>query len=234
MRILVAFGDSEGTPHVKSNNSELWNLALIFKYVLSDDGIEEEIFHTTHLTINKNADKAQIKDPLQTHFKVVEYIRNMYECDRVHVGFWNAPHDMAVLNSYGKYPITAIDLLSNARKQNKDLDTSFNIGNLCRKFNIKENNTDVHTGLGDVLRMIRLIPYLNLDIHKVMFNQANTKQHVDKKIIRRRGIGIATEAKKSNTTTTNHVIRRHAWTHPRAHTDEIANLAIALARKLKV
>ena len=54
MRVLLGLSDTEGTPHKPSNDSELWNAVIVFKYVVDTEEMNhEEIFHVTHLAINK-------------------------------------------------------------------------------------------------------------------------------------------------------------------------------------
>lgn len=221
MRVLVGFGDTEGTPHVKTNNSELWNIAILFKHVTSGEKVDD-IFHVAHLVINKRAQKNEVKDSLRAHFQAVEYIRDMYQCDKVHVGFWNAPHDIAVLNSYQeKYPIHAFDLLKMARERNKDI-KSFNIGKLCDEFGV-ECSEKVHTGLGDVIRMVSLLPHLGISTSEWNQTIRTDPKHVETPTRKILGDGVGRPTKKGP-------IR----TPPLSNTDEIAKLSIRLARKLKL
>lgn len=175
-RVLFGYADTEGTPHVKSNDSELWNMALMFKHVITDkEEKNEDIFHIAHLSINKNAHKKHVKQSLVTHFSSIEFLRKLYECDRVCIAFWGAPHDMAVLNSYSHgYEFESLDLLPIARKLNPDID-SFNIGKLCERFDVKCKTSKVHTGLGDVLRMFDLLPKLKMGSPTCFYNLKDRK-----------------------------------------------------------
>lgn len=241
MRVLIGYADTEGTPHVKTNDSELWNAAIVFKYVVCKNEKPKEIFNVAHLSLNKKAKKKDVKASLKTHFSAIEFIKQMYECDEVRVGFWNAGHDMSVLNSYGDtIPFVAVDMLKLAREKNKGL-KSYNIGNLCEHFGVdiaKEHK--VHTGLGDVLRMFELFPYLGINDPNLLVIR-NEQQHKSKP---------KTQTKKNEAEVG--TIRRHGSKHPnqsksfgpqvkiglqlqRSKTDtEIARTAIQLARKLKL
>ena len=198
-RVLFGYSDTEGTPHVQNNDSELWNMATIFKHIITDvqanveanvqanvqanveakveakvqakvEEKNEEVFHVTHLSINKNANKKDVTQSLALHFSSIEFLRKFYECDRVCLAFWGAPHDMAVLNSYNHgYEFESLDLLSIARELNPDID-SFNIGKLCKRFGVECKTSKVHTGLGDVLRMIDLLPKLNMNSPTRLYN----------------------------------------------------------------
>lgn len=160
-KVLFGYSDTEGTPHVKSNDSELWNMAIMFKHVI-EPTTTKDIFHVAHLSINKNAKKKHVNQSLVTHFSSIEFLRKLYDCDRVCIAFWGAPHDMAVLNSYSHgYEFESLDLLPIARRLNPDID-SFNIGKLCDRFGVECPISKVHTGLGDVLRMVDLLPKLKM------------------------------------------------------------------------
>ena len=183
-RILIGYADTEGTPHKKNTTSELWNVAIVFKYVIDPNEKPEEIFNVAHLSLNKRAEKKDVKDSLKTHFGAIEFIRKMYDCDEVRVGFWGAGHDMAVLNSYklgNICPFIPVDLLSIARSKNDDVE-SFNIGKLCDKFGVDvDKEHKVHTGLGDVLRMIQLFPFLGMDDPNVLVIRQQHKVGVKNK-----------------------------------------------------
>jgi hypothetical protein len=232
MKILLGFGDSEGTPHVKTNDSELWNAVILFKYVVDTtwQTAPEEVFHVTHLSINKKAKRKDIKDSLDTHFTAIEFIKNVYDCDAVHVGFWGAAHDMAVLRTYGKVPIIPFDLLSHARKLNDDIE-SFNIGKLCTQFDI-QCATKVHTGLGDVIRMVKLFPHLGIEVNdKLVFGDPKPKHaQTSTGSVRRHGVP-ATAAPPTHRTVRMAAPRKRTVRMSTGTTADIANI---FARKLKL
>lgn len=255
MKILLGYADTEGTPHKKNNASELWNVAIVFKYLIHNDNEAkpEEIFNVAHLSLNKRADKKDVKDSLKTHFGAIEFIRKMYECDQVRVGFWGASHDMAVLSSYNMHdicPFVPIDLLSMARSLNKDNDEikSYNIGKLCEHFGVRvDEEHKVHTGLGDVIRMIQLFPHLGMndpisisnhlaigaDKHKL-----KTKPSTNSKLQNVKAVPRSVQRYG----TTGHVKDKSVKSSVKASgglqkcttTAEIARTAIDLARKLKL
>lgn len=175
MRTLVGYGDTEGTPHNPSNDSELWNMYIVFKHVIHDDDDVQQIFHVTHLSINKNADKKQIRPALSTHYSCIQNLKDFYNCDDVRVGFWGASHDIAVLNSYDvKHDIQALDLLAVVRNSNVD-DGPYNIGRMCVKHNIVDVDAHIHTALGDVLRMVKLLEKLGVDVCNFLVTKHKAK-----------------------------------------------------------
>ena len=250
MKILLGYADTEGTPHKKSNDSELWNVVIVFKYIIYDDNEEkpEEIFNVAHLSLNKRADKKDVTDSLKTHFGAIEFIRKMYECEQVRVGFWGASHDMAVLNSYNLEdicPFIPIDLLCMARSLNKDNDEikSYNIGKLCEHFGVGvDDQHKVHTGLGDVLRMIQLFPHLGMNDplaigasakHKFKTKSSTKPKHKDVKtsprIVQRNGTTKPNKGKGIKPP-----VKASGGLQKCATNSDIARAAIDLARKLKL
>lgn len=175
MKYLVGFGDTEGCPHVLSNDSELWDVTVLFRYIMNDIAIEnDDIFHILHLTIPKMTEKKYIKKALKTHFSSIEYLKELYGCDHARIGFWGANHDIAVLNSYvNDHPFESIDLLSEARTSLPGME-SYNVGNLCKHFEINSKQK-IHTSLGDTVRLELLVPHLKLDLHKLVTKHEQQK-----------------------------------------------------------
>jgi hypothetical protein len=212
MKIVIGYCDTEGTPHVRSNESELWNVAIVFKHVVDTEGVvkPQDIFHVTHLSLNKKAKRSDIKKPLGVHFKAIEFIKETYDAGNVHVGFWGAGHDMAVLKSYGQpIPFIPFDLLSIAKRINKDNGLqSYNIGNLCNHFGV-HGKIRIHTGLGDVLRTIDLLPYLGIstsdllviDKTKTTVNAKHKHNEKNTRTVRRHGATGPTTRPDTCTTT---------------------------------
>lgn len=179
-RLLLGFADSEGAPHRGDGKSSLWDLCIIFKHVVDADTFEiiEDCFHVCHVSLPKYLTRNMVKTKLKHHFSIVQHIREEHECQDVCIGFWNAGHDQSVLRYYDVGGFWALDLLKCARHHTGGLHESYNLGALCRKFNI-ETPESIHTGLGDTLRMIHLLPKLGISEPKKM--SAFVKRTTDQK-----------------------------------------------------
>lgn len=163
MKTIIAIADSEGTPHRGDGKSSLWNFCAIMKYIVDSDTYEllEECYHTFHFSMPKYITRSVVKKSLNVHFEAINHIRQKYDCDEVCFCFWNSPHDLAVLNYYDMGKITTVDLLALARKLTNNIHDSYSISNLCRKLGV-ESKMKLHTGLGDVVRLVELLPKLNI------------------------------------------------------------------------
>lgn len=221
MKRLIGYADTEGTGF---GTSELWDASFVFKHIVDDEKHLEDVFHVTHLSISKKAEKSDVKDSLKSYFNTIEYIKDMHECDSVHVGFWHAGHDMSVFKRYGvKSPFEPFDLLTLARRKKKDEISSFNIGNLCDHYNITVEQK-VHTGLGDVLRMTKLLPRLDIHINDqiVIINEKLKTKNKPQKDVVKKEIRVSRQLSKPG-------IKKSATCK-----NNLSGLAINLARKLKV
>lgn len=168
VRTLVAMCDSEGCPHKGDGKSSLWDFCAIFKYIVDEDfNLIENCFHTYQFSMPKYMTRTFVGTRLKSHFHMIEHLRKEHECDDVCFCFWNAPHDMRVLSYYGPCDVKTVDLLVVAKKLSNNKYKSYNIGNLCEELKV-ESSTTVHTGLGDVLRMIEILPHLGITSPKVL------------------------------------------------------------------
>lgn len=168
-RLLIGFADTEGVPHRKDSNSSLWNLVIIFKYITDENFNQlEECMHVTHFAMPKNLTKATVKKPLMTHIDAINHIKEAHDCNDVVLGFWNAPHDNAVLRYYDALTdFKTVDLLTVARECSGNKFDSYSIGYLAKKFNYQQKE-GIHTGLGDTLRMIKILPRVGISgVHKL-------------------------------------------------------------------
>lgn len=168
-RILLGYADTEGAPHRAKSSSSLWNMAVIFKYIVDDDfNVLEECFHVTHFAMPKRIEKSQVTQPLKTHMSTIEHLKDTHNCDTVCLCFWNAPHDNAVLRYYESLSIfDTVDLLKCARDCSNNKYESYSIGALCRQFNVRSDEA-IHTGLGDTIRMIKILPRVGITEPKKM------------------------------------------------------------------
>lgn len=172
MRYLIGFADTEGMPQNKRLQSSLWNMYVMFRYtvdVVPDAKLPPKVtkcLHSTHIAMEQKVDHEMVKKPLACHLASVDYIKFITRADKVLVCFWNAPHDRRVISYYGlDLPFTFVDLLSWARKFKYEHDPpidSFSLRNLVDRFDINQDKEQswntAHTGLGDVLTMMDVIP----------------------------------------------------------------------------
>lgn len=204
-RILVGFADTEGAPHRKDGTSSLWNLVIIFKHIVDEDFNElESCMHVTHFAMPKNLEKRTVTKPLKTHISAINHIRDEHKCDEVVLGFWNAPHDNAVLKYYDVLTdFKTVDLLKCARECSGNKYESYSIGKLCKQFNVMSDE-DIHTGLGDTLRMIKILPRVGITSVRFMKPYINqkTKSITHKNVKKKRSSnnGFSSTSKKSETT----------------------------------
>jgi hypothetical protein len=170
-RYLFGYGDTEGAPHRQGSNSNLWNISIIFKYVVDPTGtILSKIFHTCNFSFEKNNPTPNIRIPLQTHLDSIVFLKELYECSDICICFWNAPHDKAVLRHYKVDQwFHTVDLLPIARSLNKNID-NFSVGALAQRFGLRTSER-LHTALGDTNRMISLLPFLGISDPKVLVSQ---------------------------------------------------------------
>lgn len=186
IRTLVGYADTEGAPHRNDGKSSLWNMAIIFKHVVDNNSykILEECFHVTHFAMPKKVDKHLVSKPFKTHLDTIDHLKKEHDCDRICLCFWNAPHDNAVLRYYDALGnFDTVDLLRCARDNSTVKYKSFSIGDLSKEFNFKSSS--LHTGLGDTLRMIKILPKVGIESPEKMsqyINRTNTKSSTVKNV----------------------------------------------------
>jgi hypothetical protein len=152
----------------------------------------------------KNLEKRTVTKPLKTHISAINHIRDEHRCDEVVLGFWNAPHDNAVLKYYDVLTdFKTVDLLKCARELSWNKYESYSIGKLCKQFNVMSDE-DIHTGLGDTLRMIKILPRVGITSVRFMKPYINqkTKPLIQKDVKKKRSSnnGFSSTSKKSETT----------------------------------
>lgn len=183
-KYLIGYADSEGAPHRGDGKSSLWNLAIIFKHIVDDNFIVvDECFHVTQFAMPKHSRKGDVTVPLQTHFDTINYLKNLHNCDRICLCFWNAPHDSAVLDTYQQsvLDIDTVDLLLCAKEHSKNMFKSYSIEKLCKQFNISTRES-VHTALGDTIRMIHILPHVGISEPSKMlpYKKSKKQYHIPK------------------------------------------------------
>lgn len=160
-RVLLGFSDTEGTPHRKNSTSSLHDLVILFRYVVDAKTFDiiETVDYMSHVALPKNVkDTKAVKGVLKTHFDAIKYFSKRADCESVCIGYWNAPHDKAVLRHYiDELPFQTVDLLHVAR-QLKPGYKSYSLSHIAREHKIK-----VHTALGDTLRLIQVLEKLQLE-----------------------------------------------------------------------
>lgn len=174
MRYLIGFADTEGMPQNAKLGSSLWNMYVMFRYTVDVEPGKKQpkiakVLHSAHIAMEQKCDHENVKKPLACHLASLEYIQYITKADKVVVCFWNAPHDRRVITYYGlDVPFQFMDLLPWARKFKYQHDPpidSFSLKNLVDRFEIEPNQehswNKAHTGLGDVLTMMEVIPLVS-------------------------------------------------------------------------
>lgn len=164
-RTMLAFADSEGAPHRGKGESSLWDFCVVVKYIVSSETFDvvEKCHHTFQFSMPKYMTRSVVKTSLKTHFDAINHLRVEHGCDDICFCFWNAPHDLSVLKYYDLGNISTVDLLAVAKEATANKYKSYSIGSLCRQFGVEmTGNPKIHSGLGDVIRMIKLLPNLNI------------------------------------------------------------------------
>jgi hypothetical protein len=176
MRTLLAFCDTEGCPQRGAGTSSLWDFCAIFKYVVDEDfNVIEYCFHVYQLSLPRYLTRELVGTRLKAHFAFIDFLKKELTCDSICFCFWNAPHDLSVLSHYDISNLTSIDLLAAARKLTENKHESYKIGKLCAHFNIRLPDSAMHTGLGDVLRMVELLPYVGVTKTSVLLSFAKAR-----------------------------------------------------------
>lgn len=162
-RFLIGFADTEGTPNRKNSKSSLWNMFVIFRFVVYGKKALST-FHTSNLSLPKHlGDKNDVLAPLDTFNSSLNFIKHMYKVDEIYIFFWNAPHDKGVLRHYNdELGFKALDLLHWARQFKTIHDppiSSFSLNKLNDRFNNQDSFSwsKQHTALGDTLTMMSLL-----------------------------------------------------------------------------
>lgn len=154
-KYLVGFADTEGVPHRDEMNN-IWNIAIIFKYVVTSDFSKIETIHNVaHFACQKKIHTKNTKKPLQTFFDNIEMMQSEYNTKYVYLCFWNAPHDAAVLKAFSPSYIRFIDLLKWARSLD-ETPKDFSINTMFGHVKGERELNALHTGLGDTKRMIKI------------------------------------------------------------------------------
>lgn len=113
LRYLFGFADTEGAPHKKFSKSNLWDLSIVFRYVI--DGqyrtIDPNIYHVCQFSMNQHAEKNSVQRPLKSFRSSVDHIKKHHQCDRVLLAFWNDSHDRAVLKKSGFGDVWTVDMM---------------------------------------------------------------------------------------------------------------------------
>jgi hypothetical protein len=162
-RVLVGYADTEGVPNRGDGKSSLWDMCIIFKHIVdaTDYKVLDDCFHVCHVSLPKHQEKTTVKCNLKNHFDMIEHLKEKHSCDSICLCFWNAPHDNAVLRYYDITRFDTVDLLACARHYSDGKHESYSITNLCRKFNTLSNSS-IHTGLGDTIRMMNILPLVGI------------------------------------------------------------------------
>lgn len=173
-RTLLGYADTEGVPHRGDGSSSLWDFCIIFKHIVAEDTFEilEDCFHVCHVTLPKHQEKSKVKKTLEAHFQSISHLQVAHRCDDICLCFWNSPHDMRVLGYYdmNKFAKT-VDLLKCARARSPKKYESFSINKLCSS--MLHDGTSIHTGLGDTLRMISILPKVGISHPKCLLPYIN-------------------------------------------------------------
>lgn len=114
MKYLFGFADTEGTPHRKNAKSNLWDMAIVFKYVFNGEApwdTLEEIYHVCQFSCPKWSSMKSIGPPLASFQNSIRVLLNYHSCDRLCLCFWNAPHDRSVLRTLGVSDLYTLDLM---------------------------------------------------------------------------------------------------------------------------
>lgn len=168
-KTIIAISDSEGAPHRGQGQSSLWNFCIIMKYIVDSDTFEllQDCYHTFQFSMPKHLTRNVVKSSLSVHFEAINHVRKKYGCDNICFCFWNSPHDLSVLNYYDLGKILTIDLLVLAKVVTKNKYDSYSISDLCKTLDVK-TEVKLHTAMGDVIRIIDLLPKLNIDNTKLL------------------------------------------------------------------
>lgn len=113
LRYLFGFADTEGAPHKKYSKSTLWDLSIVFRYVIDGEykTLNDKVYHVCQFSMNQHAEKDSVRRPLKSFHSSVDHIKNHHKCDRVLLAFWNAPHDRAVLKKSGFGDVWTVDMM---------------------------------------------------------------------------------------------------------------------------
>lgn len=228
-RVLIGYADTEGAPHRSDSKSSLWNMAIIFKYIVDDEfKVLEDCFHVAHFAMPKHIEKQSVSTPLKTHISAIKHLKEQHNCDDVCLCFWNAGHDNAVLGYYDVLThFDTVDLLKCARDVSENKYSSYSIGNLCRQFNLVTNNTDsLHTALGDTIRLIKLLPRVGITNPELMLSyrkshNTKTTNHETKSKSYQSGRGTVVEKNMPHGNKTVHRAKKHPTTRNSKVTDAI-------------
>lgn len=114
MKYLFGLADTEGAPHRKNTKSNLWDIAIVFKYVFQGEppwDTLEEVYHVCQFSCSKWSTRESIGPPLASFQNSIRHLLNHHGCERLCLCFWNAPHDRAVLKKIGVTRVYTLDLM---------------------------------------------------------------------------------------------------------------------------
>lgn len=114
MKYLFGLADTEGVPHRKNSKSNLWDIAIVFKYVFQGEppwDTLEETYHVCQFSCAKWSTSDSIGPPLASFQNSIRHLLKHHDCDRLCLCFWNAPHDRAVLKKLNVAELYTLDLM---------------------------------------------------------------------------------------------------------------------------
>jgi len=123
MKYLFGFADTEGVPNRKNSKSNIWDMAIVFKYVFNGEppwDTREEIFHICQFSCPKWSPMKSIGAPLASFQNSIRVLLHYHSCDRLCLCFWNAPHDRSVLRTVGVSDLYTLDLMQAIGKSKLD------------------------------------------------------------------------------------------------------------------
>lgn len=149
---LVGFCDTEGVPHRKNSKSSLWDMSIVFKYVVSEEfKLKKQIFHLLQFSHTQHAPKTSVKKPLGNFIQATGYLLQHYSCQHLCLCFWNTPHDKAVLRYYNWELSHTVDVMKLLKEKVPK--------GTCLKLDKQEVSVDIpaHSALGDALRISAIV-----------------------------------------------------------------------------
>ena len=135
-KYLFGLADTEGVPHRAGSKSTLWDLCIIFTCVMESPTWDkvEDVYHVCQFTHSKWCGGGGVREPLASFKSTINHIKEIHGCDDIILCFWNAPHDRGVLRRSGFGGIYTLDMML---------------------WHGKRKLGGTHTGLGDVLEMMK-------------------------------------------------------------------------------
>lgn len=158
-RTLFGLADTEG-----SVRTSLWEFSVIFTHVVESDGsVRENIFHTSQVSINKNAQPKDVSPVLQSNSQIFDWLKDEYMCTDIILGFWNSSYDKKLLTRYQpQLPFYCHDMYADARALYKDKFPSLKLHTLAKQLHLRPPPFRAHTSMGDSLLLYRVCKKLSL------------------------------------------------------------------------